>query len=123
MVESDIQGKVIKEIITEFPTAIVMKNDARYLQGVPDFVVLYHNVWILIEFKQRGKSSYRPNQEYYLDLAKRWSFGYTIHKDNWETIKPNLFYILHLAEKNNVLESIPPCEEYNTYENISSCNI
>ena len=84
-----------------------MKNDARYLQGIPDFVILYHNVWVLIEFKKQKDSRYRPNQEYYLDLAKQWSFAYTIHKDNWSFVKANLFHILHQAEKYNIYEDVP----------------
>lgn len=87
-----------------------MKNDARYLQGVPDFTVLYHNVWVFLEFKKDDTSTYRPNQEYYLYLAKKWSFGFTINRDNWSEQKANLFYILRLSEGVNFYENISACD-------------
>lgn len=104
--ESSLQSKVIRELRTAFPTAIIIKNDASYIQGIPDFTILYHNVWIFIEFKDKSKSAYRPNQEYYLDLAKQWSFSFTVSHDNWNSVKPNLFNILNFAERNNFYDGL-----------------
>ena len=41
MKESDFQHDTIEEIEARLPGCFVLKNDSRYCQGVPDFLILY----------------------------------------------------------------------------------
>lgn len=43
--ENKFQADLVKEIKKRFPGAIVLKNDANYLQGIPDLTVLW-NRWL-----------------------------------------------------------------------------
>lgn len=51
MVESKFQAKLIKEIKKNFPGCVILKNDATYIQGFPDLLVLYKNRWACLEVK------------------------------------------------------------------------
>ena len=41
--ENKFQAKLIKDIESRFPGCIVIKNDANYIQGIPDLTVLYED--------------------------------------------------------------------------------
>lgn len=84
--ERDFQGKLIKEIKERFDGAIVMKNDANYIQGVPDLLILYNDKWAALECKKSSKASKRPNQEYYVDLMNKMSFARFINPTNKEEV-------------------------------------
>ena len=47
--ESSFQGSLIKKIKECIPDSIVMKNDAGYIQGIPDLIVLKGNTWAALE--------------------------------------------------------------------------
>lgn len=82
MAESDFQSKLIKELEDRFPGCIVMKTDPKYIQGIPDLLVLYKKKWALLECKRSKKEPRRPNQEYYVDLLDRLSFSRFIFPEN-----------------------------------------
>lgn len=85
--ERDFQRVLIQDIKKRFPTAIVKKNDASYIQGIPDLSVDIGPYSYHLEVKRSGTAPYRPNQEYY--LAKYNSTGgwaRTIYPENKEAI-------------------------------------
>lgn len=84
--ERDFQAKLIKEIKEQFPGCIVMKNDASYIQGIPDLLVLYRDKWASLEVKKSANAAKRPNQEYYVGIMNEMSFSRFIHPDNKEEI-------------------------------------
>ena len=43
MLENKFQANLIKELKRLFPGCIVMKNDASYIQGIPDLLILYND--------------------------------------------------------------------------------
>lgn len=86
MQENAFQAKLIKEIKNRFPGSIVMKNDANYIQGIPDLTVLYQNHWAMLECKREKGASKRPNQSYYVQWAKDNSFGAIVSPENKEEI-------------------------------------
>lgn len=86
MLESKIQKKIIDEIKKMFPGCIVLKNDANYIQGFPDLTVLYKKKWALLETKQYKTASHRPNQDYYINKAKKLGFASFIFPENKEKI-------------------------------------
>ena len=53
---------MIKELKRRLPGAIVLKNDASYIQGIPDLIVLYNDKWASLEIKKNKKAACQPNQ-------------------------------------------------------------
>ena len=84
--ESRFQSTFIKTLRTEYPEAILLKNDANYLQGVPDLLFLYYDFWATFEIKRDELSPRRPNQEYYVDLMNGMSFSAFVYPQNVEDV-------------------------------------
>ena len=64
MLENKFQANLVKEIKSMFDGCIVMKNDAGYIQGIPDLLILHNDKWASLECKKNAKASKQPNQEY-----------------------------------------------------------
>lgn len=90
MLESKFQRKLIKEIKELFPGSIVLKNDANYIQGIPDLTILYKDKWATLEVKEDEKATHRPNQDIYVDEMNRMSFSAFIFPENKEEILNDL---------------------------------
>jgi len=88
--ESGFQAKLIVELKYIFPGCIVLKNDANYIQGFPDLLILYKKHWAALECKRSFDSSHQPNQEYYVDLMDGMSFAAFIYPENKEEILDGL---------------------------------
>lgn len=86
MLENKFQAKLIKELKLIFPGCIVMKNDSSYIQGIPDLLVLYKNMWASLECKKSARASKRPNQEYYVGLMNQMSFARFISPENKDEV-------------------------------------
>ena len=84
--ENEFQAELIKEIKTRFPGAMVLKNDANYIQGIPDLTVLYKDHWAMLECKRSASASKRPNQEYYIKVLGGMSFASFITPDTKEEV-------------------------------------
>ena len=84
--ESKFQHDLIKEIEERFPTAIVMKNDPNYIQGIPDLTILYKNKWATLECKKSSKENHQPNQDYYVERMNKDSFSSFIYPENKEEV-------------------------------------
>ena len=90
MVESDFQSKLIKELKTRFPGCMVLKNDASYIQGVPDLLILHNDKWASLEVKRSKKAKHRPNQDYYVEKMNNMSFSAFIFPENKEDVLHDL---------------------------------
>ncbi len=90
MLESKFQTNLVKELKQLFEGCIVMKNDASYIQGIPDLLILYGNKWAALECKKTAKASKRPNQEYYVGLMNKMSFAKFISPENKEEVLHDL---------------------------------
>lgn len=90
MLERDFQKKLIKEIKTRFPDAVVLKNDARYLQGIPDLSVFCGPKWAMLECKNRKSASKQPNQERWVEKMDAMSFSRLIFPENKEEVLHDL---------------------------------
>lgn len=82
MKESKFQADLIKELKAEFPGCIVLKNDANYLQGFPDLLLLHNNKWAALECKREQSASHQPNQDYYIQKLNKMSYAGFIHPEN-----------------------------------------
>lgn len=95
MLESVFQSRLIKELEQMFNGCVILKNDANYIQGFPDILILYKDRWAVLECKQDAKSRYQPNQEYYLGILDKMSFASVIYPE----IKEEVLYELQQAFK------------------------
>lgn len=86
MKESKFQKGLIDELKVIFPGCLVLKNDANYIQGIPDLLILHNNRWAALECKASATSHHQPNQEYYVDLMNKMSYAAFISPENKEAI-------------------------------------
>ena len=86
MKEKEFQADLIKQLKDRIPDCIVLKNDANYKQGIPDLLILSNDRWAMLECKKSSDSSYRPNQEWYLNKLDQMSFARTISPENREEV-------------------------------------
>lgn len=86
MKESKFQKGLIDELKIIFPGCLVLKNDANYIQGIPDLLILHNNRWAALECKASATSHHQPNQEYYVDLMNKMSYAAFISPENKEVI-------------------------------------
>lgn len=84
--ENSFQAQLIKDLKILFPGCMVLKNDANYIQGIPDLLILFNDKWAMLECKRAKKASHRPNQEYYVDLLDKMSYAAFIYPENREDI-------------------------------------
>ena len=86
MLENKFQANLIKELKKLFPGCIVMKNDASYIQGIPDLLILFEDKWAALEVKKSITASHRPNQEFYVNKMGRMSYANFIYPENKEVV-------------------------------------
>lgn len=84
--ESVFQAQLIKDIKQLFPGSVVLKNDANYLQGFPDLLVLYEGKWAALECKRTSSAHHQPNQDYYIQKLKGMSYASFICPENRDEV-------------------------------------
>ncbi len=84
--ENKFQADLIKELKSTFPGCMVLKNDANYIQGIPDLTIFYKDKWAALECKKNAKASHQPNQDYYVNQMDKMSFARFIYPENKEEI-------------------------------------
>ena len=90
MKESQFQADLIKELKELFPGCVVLKNDANYLQGFPDLLILHQDHWGALECKRDAEASHQPNQDYYIDKLGNMSYASFIHPGNKKEVLDEL---------------------------------
>lgn len=86
MNENRYQANLIRKLKKIFPGCMVLKNDANYIQGIPDLIVLHNDCWACLECKRQQGASIRPNQQYYVDKLNEMSFARFICPENEEEV-------------------------------------
>ena len=90
MRESQYQAHLIKKIKRMLPGCFILKNDAGYLQGVPDLLILHNERWGMLEVKIDGQAKRQPNQDYYVELLDNMSWCSYIYPSNESTVLDEL---------------------------------
>jgi len=88
--ENHFQAQLIRDIKTAFPGCVVLKNDATYLQGFPDLLILHNDKWAALECKRGENAHKQPNQAYYVDMLKKMSYASFICPENREEVMNEL---------------------------------
>ena len=86
MKESKFQSQLIKTIKDRFPGSMVLKNDAGYIQGIPDLLVLYNDRWAALECKNSKTASHQPNQDFYISKMNEMSYAAFVNPSNEEEV-------------------------------------
>ena len=94
MRESKFQADLIKEIKAALPGCIVMKNDANYLRGIPDLLILNYDKWVALEVKQSKDAEHQPLQDYYVRGMNAMSFAAFIYPENKKEVLDELLQAL-----------------------------
>lgn len=84
--ENEFQANVIKEIKRRLPECMVLKNDANYIQGIPDLMVINGNRWAALECKKDKDSDFQPNQKRYIEKMNSMSFAAALYPENKEEV-------------------------------------
>ena len=84
--ESKFQKELIDEIKAQYPDCIILKNDSSYIQGFPDWTILFRDKWVILEAKRDEKARKQPNQEYYIDRLNSMSFASFVYPENKEDV-------------------------------------
>lgn len=86
MLERAYQARVIKRLRQEFDGCYILKNDASYLQGIPDLIFLYGSFWAMLEVKKSANEFHQPNQDYYVEELNAMSFAAFIYPENEDEV-------------------------------------
>ena len=84
--ENAFQSKLIKEIKERWDGIVVLKNDANYLQGVPDLSLYFNDKWAMLECKKSEHEKHQPNQDDYVEQFDKMSFARFIFPENKEDV-------------------------------------
>ena len=74
------------EIKKEFPGCLVMKNDSAYIQGIPDWTILYKDKWAVLEAKREANANKQPNQDYYVEKLNDMSYSRFVYPENKDEV-------------------------------------
>lgn len=88
--ENKYQSELIKKITVRYPGTTILKNDPNYIQGIPDLLVLYNELWAMLEVKASRNASHRPNQEYYVAKLNHMGFARFVYPENEEEVLRDL---------------------------------
>ena len=81
--ESKFQKEFIDKVKTKYPGCVALKNDSSYIQGFPDWTILYEDKWAVLEMKKERGAKKQPNQDYYVDkLNKMGGFSRFVFPEN-----------------------------------------
>lgn len=105
MREGEYQKKLIRKIGRMFPDCMIIKNDASYLQGIPDLLILNGDKWAMLEVKVDEQALVQPNQEYYVEAMNEMSFAAIIYPENEESVLDALQSALGIGRETCVSQS------------------
>lgn len=84
--ESKFQKEFIDEVKRIFPGCVVLKNDSSYIQGFPDWTILYKDKWAVLEAKREKCSKHQPNQDYYVNKLNQMGYSDFVYPENKDAV-------------------------------------
>ena len=90
MLERKFQADLISELRELFPGCYILKNDANYIQGFPDLLILFNNNWAAFEIKKGANAHVQPNQKWYVEHLDDMGFASFIYPENKEEVLERL---------------------------------
>lgn len=105
MKEQTYRLRVIRRLEKEFPGCIVINNDPRYHQGIPDLLILYGDRWAMLEVKASQYAATQPNQDYWVGELEGMSYSSFIYPENEERVFDELQHALCNRRQTRLLKS------------------
>ena len=93
--EAAFQKTVVDKLELMFPDCLIMKNDPRVNQGIPDLLVLWGFRWAMLEVKDSASAPCRPNQEYWVAYYSNMSFSSFIYPENEVDVLQDLYNFMN----------------------------
>lgn len=90
MNEADYQAQIIRKVEKLLPGCVILKNDSSYRPGIPDILILFGNLWAMLEVKPYKTARYRPNQDFYINKLDDMGFASVIYPEIEEAILHDL---------------------------------
>lgn len=84
--ESEFQTRLVKQLEELIPGCFILVKPGYYIQGFPDLLVLYKNMWVALECKRSESAPYEPNQPWYLAELDSMGYAATIYPENSKEI-------------------------------------
>lgn len=84
--ESKFQKELMDEIKALYPGCVILKNDSSYIQGFPDWTILYKDKWAVLEAKREKNAKKQPNQEHYVNQLNDMSYSSFVYPENKEEV-------------------------------------
>ena len=84
--ESKFQKEFIDKVKERYSGSIALKNDSSYIQGFPDWTILYEDKWAVLEMKKERGARKQPNQEYYVDTLNKMGLYFLRTKTKYSKI-------------------------------------
>ena len=88
--ESKFQKELMDKIRMRYPGCVIIKNDSGYIQGFPDWTILYKDKWAVLETKREKNATHQPNQDYYVTKLDSMSFSRFVYPENEDDILTEL---------------------------------
>ena len=88
--ESKFQKELMDEIRKQYPGCVILKNDSSYIQGFPDWTILYKNKWAVLEAKRSRTADKQPNQPHYVDKLNSMSYSRFVYPENKDEVLQEL---------------------------------
>ena len=88
--ETVYRRELIRKIERLLPGCFVTKNDPSENQGIPDILILFKNMWAMLEIKMSEVASKQPNQPYYVEKFNEMSFASFINPQNEDRVLDSL---------------------------------
>ena len=98
-VESKFQKELMDEIRDRYPGCMILKNDSGYIQGIPDWTILYKDKWAVLEAKREEKAKRQPNQDYYVDKLNNMSYSDFVYPENKDEVLNQLSKVFGKPKK------------------------
>ena len=88
--ESKFQKELMDEIRDLYPGCVILKNDSSYIQGFPDWTILYKDKWAVLETKKEKGAKKQPNQDGYVERLDYMSFSRFVQPENKDEVLEEL---------------------------------
>lgn len=100
--ESKYRKELEARISGALPGCLILRNNAKEIQGICDIVVFYGERYGFLEIKVSENAPVQPNQTYYVNWLDEMSFAAFIYPENEYQILSDLILWLEQGVRHNV---------------------
>ena len=87
---SGYKRKFMDELEKRYPGCVLLHTDTRQLQGIPDLLMLWNDIWAAFEVKASADADRQPNQPWYVERWNEMSFAAFVYPEIEEQVLDEL---------------------------------